>query len=88
MIGKSIRLFLAEGTPHGLISAEIVNWTGRMLVVNRTDLDKLAHRPEARRPGIYLLSGADPEKPSKERVYVGESENVLGRLVQHDRKGE
>ena len=23
MTGKSIRLFLAEGTPHGLISAEI-----------------------------------------------------------------
>lgn len=87
MTGKTIRLFLAEGTPHGLISAEIVNWTGRVLIVNRSDLDKLAQRPEARRPGVYLLAGADPDKPSKERIYVGESENVLTRLVQHDRHG-
>jgi len=88
MTGKSIRLFLADGTPHGLISAEIVNWTGRMLIVNRSDLDKLATREESRRPGVYLLAGADPEKPSKERIYVGESENVLARLVQHDRNGK
>jgi Domain of unknown function (DUF4357) len=88
MTGKSIRLFLAEGTAHGLISAEIVNWTGRVLIVNRSDLDKLAQRTEARRPGVYLLAGADPDKPSKERIYVGESENVLARLVQHDRKEE
>jgi len=88
MTGKSIRLFLADGTPHGLISAEIVNWTGRVLIVNRSDLDKLATREEARRPGVYLLAGADPEKPSKERIYVGESENVLARLVQHDRTGK
>ncbi len=88
MTGKSIRLFLAEGTPHGLISAEIVNWTGRVLIVNRSDLDKLAQRDEARRPGVYLLAGADPDRPSKERIYVGESENVLARLVQHDRHGE
>jgi hypothetical protein len=29
--GRSIRLFLADGTPQGLIIAEIVNWTGQAL---------------------------------------------------------
>lgn len=88
MIGKSIRLFLADGAAHGLIIAEIVNWTGRVLSVSRADMDKLAGREEARRPGVYLLAGDDPDKPSKDRVYVGESENVFKRLLEHHRRGE
>ncbi len=88
MTGKSIRLFLTEGTPHGLICAEIVNWTLRVLVVARGDFGKLARREETRRPGVYLLVGDDPDRPTKRRVYVGESENVLKRLVQHNNDAE
>ena len=29
-IGKSVRLFVAEGTPGGLLTAEIMNWTGHV----------------------------------------------------------
>jgi len=88
MVGKSIRLFLADGSPHGLISAEIGNWSGRLLVVAQADLAKLARRDEARRPGVYLLAGIDPDKPTRERVYVGESENIFSRLVEHNRLDE
>jgi hypothetical protein len=86
--GKSIRLFLADGSPHGLIAAEIVNWTGCALVVPRAELGKLAKRDETRRPGVYLLVGSDPERLTRERVYVGESENVLARLAGHNRGNE
>ncbi|UWX83682.1 hypothetical protein [Arthrobacter sp. zg-Y1110] len=30
--GKSVRLFLVDGTPGGLVTAEIMNWTGHVLV--------------------------------------------------------
>jgi len=26
--GRSIRLFLVDGSPNGLLTAEIMNWTG------------------------------------------------------------
>jgi hypothetical protein len=30
-LGRSIRLFLVDGNPTGLITAEIINWTGHAL---------------------------------------------------------
>ena len=39
-----------------------------------------------RRTGVYLLVGPDPGDPSRRLVYVGESDNVLKRLLSHNRK--
>ncbi|WP_280550702.1 hypothetical protein [Halomonas sp. 11-S5] len=36
--GRSIRLFLVDGTPNGLLSAEIMNWTGHVLTGPRSKL--------------------------------------------------
>lgn len=85
MIGKSIRLFLIDGSPTGLMTAEIGQWTGKAMVCPRQSLPKLASRDEARRPGVYILAGADPQRPGRERVYIGEAENVYDRLKQHDK---
>lgn len=84
MAGLSIRLFLVDGTPTGTLTAEIINWTGRVLVANRDPLSRLAEREEARRTGLYFLTGADPENPTRDCVYVGESDNVLARLATHN----
>ncbi|MBK1618475.1 hypothetical protein CKO42_08495 [Lamprobacter modestohalophilus] len=37
-IGRSVRLFLVEGKSTGLITAEIMNWTGHVLTGPRTEL--------------------------------------------------
>jgi hypothetical protein len=34
--GKSVRLFLADGTPGGLLTAEIMNWTGHVVAAPRS----------------------------------------------------
>ena len=36
--GRSIRLFLVDGTPNGLLTAEIMNWTGHVLTEPRSKL--------------------------------------------------
>lgn len=46
-VGKSIRLYLADGTPGGLLTAEIMNWTGHVVAAPRSDLASLLKRPEA-----------------------------------------
>ena len=35
---RSIELFLAEGTPGGLITAEISGWTGKIIAAPRQSL--------------------------------------------------
>ena len=84
-LGKSVRLFLADGTPGGLLTAEIMNWTGHVLAAPRSDLAALVKRPEATRTGIYLLLGDDPDSPGSTLAYIGESDDVGKRLTQHHR---
>jgi hypothetical protein len=60
-VGKSVRLFLADGTPGGLLTAEIMNWTGHVIAAPRSDMPALLKRPEVGRTGVYLLIGDDPE---------------------------
>lgn len=83
--GRSIRLFLVDGTPNGLLTAEIMNWTGHVLTGPRSKLAELVQRPECGRTGVYFLVGPDPENSLHSKVYIGESDDVAKRLKQHNR---
>ena len=83
--GRSIRLFLVDGTPNGLLTAEIMNWTGHVLTGPRSKLSELIQRPEVGRTGIYFLVGPDPENSFRPLVYIGESDDVGKRLKQHNK---
>ena len=84
MKGRTIKIHLIEGTPNDIMTAEIIaSWTGKVILAPRTKLAELAKRPEVQRAGVYILVGDDPDYPAKERVYIGESENVFVRLKQH-----
>ena len=83
--GKSIRLFLADGTPGGLLTAEIMNWTGHVVAAPRSDLAALLKRPEAGRTGIYILLGDDPNSLGGTIAYIGEGDDVSKRLYEHAR---
>lgn len=82
--GRSIRMFLTDGTTTGLIIAEIVNWTGKALVVPRSALAVFLKREEAQSAGVYILTGPDPDDAFRQLLYVGQSETVGRRLVEHD----
>lgn len=86
--GRTLRLFLVDGTPGGLITAEIMNWTGHVLTGPRSMLPELLRRSEVARTGVYFLIGPDSENPSRTRVYVGETDDVAVRLKQHNRGEE
>ncbi|MBI4924122.1 MAG: GIY-YIG nuclease family protein [Devosia nanyangense] len=81
--GRSIRLFLADGTPQGLIVAEIGNWTGKAVCAPRSRLPDLLKRPEAARTGIYVLMGPDPDRAGGAMAYIGEGDNVGARIRIH-----
>ena len=86
-LGRSVRLFLTEGTASGLTTAEIINWTGHILTGSRNGLSRLLQREELTRTGIYFLAGTGWNDLDTPRVYIGESDSVGKRLIQHSRDG-
>lgn len=86
MAGRSIKLFLVDGTPQGMRTAEVGNWTGLALVCPRTDLAQLAKRDGVHRTGVYILVGPSESSASGLAVYVGEGDDVWSRLSSHDDK--
>jgi len=85
MNGKTIRLYLVNDSPTDILTAEIINWTGKIIVAPRAQLAELAKREEVRRTGVYCLVGPNPENALRDAVYFGEGDNVLTRLTAHDK---
>ena len=80
--GRTIQLFLVDGTPNGLRKATIHGWTGLTFVATGTTFAALAARPELDRTGIYILSGPDPEAVGGTRAYIGSANSVRERIKQ------
>ncbi len=80
--GRTLKLYLVDGTPSGLITAEIMNWTGHVITAPRARLPDLLKRPETQRTGVYFLVGPEQAVPD---VYIGETDDIGERLTQHDR---
>lgn len=78
---------MADGSPSGIRHAEIDNWTGQGLSCPRTRVTELSGWEEWSRPGVYFL--ITREGPGlKNKVYIGESEDVAKRISQHVRERE
>ncbi len=78
----TVKIFLAEGDPASVRTAEISNWTGKAVAGPRSQLELVLQRGEAKKPGIYFLTGINSET-GKPRVYVGEAEIIGSRLKGH-----
>lgn len=72
--GRSICLFLVDGVPHGMRTAENGNWTGLALVCPPTGLARLAQRPEVKKTGIDMKGELIPYKELEARQVAPEGE--------------
>jgi hypothetical protein len=81
---RAINIFLNDGDPEGLRSAQISLST--ILAIGFRKLQLKAARtafPELDRPGVYILLGVDEAQPDQALAYIGESESVAKRLQHH-----
>lgn len=78
--GKTIELFLVNGTADSLITAELSNWNGKAIKIPRTEVLGCS-RDDLRGIGAYFLicQGDD----GIDSVYIGEAEVIHDRLKQH-----
>ncbi len=84
-IGRSLELHYIDGRPDGMLTAELFNWTGHVLMAPRTQIAEALARPEASYAGVYLLIGEQEGEP---RAYVGEGEDISARIRSHDVRKE
>lgn len=82
MPSATIKLFLAQGDPKRLRTAELSNWTGKAIAGPRSEFEGVLARDESEKSGIYLLTGTDQET-GKPAIYIGEAENIRSRIKSH-----
>lgn len=84
MHGRTIQIFLPDGNPRGIKIADITSRTVQAIQIPRSKLSVAAERKEVTSVGIYFLFGtqADDSLPV---AYIGEAENCLKRLLQHNK---
>ena len=77
---KKIELVLTDGKPEGIITAEIDFWNAKIIKIPRKYV-KDCNIKDLEFAGVYFLFCKNDE--GKDRVYIGEGENVKTRLEQH-----
>ena len=82
-MAKTITIFLVDGEPNGLKTAELSNWVGKAIVIPRNKLKDIKQRPESNKPAVYFLVGKKDEEALLPTVYIGEAENLQNRLTIH-----
>jgi hypothetical protein len=68
ILGKTLRLFLADGTPSGIVVAEIINWSGQVIRVPQALLGDFLARRESNRTRVYLLVGDVGARERRSRI--------------------
>jgi len=83
-MAKTIKIFLVDGEPNGLKTAELSNWVGQAIVIPRNKLKDTKNRQDCNKPAIYFLVGKENEEALLSTAYIGEAENLWDRLTTHD----
>lgn len=84
---QTIQIFLPDGSPRSVKIAEITNRVVKAILVPRNKLEYISTRTELNNVGVYFLFGEAADK-AKPIVYIGEAEDCLDRLKQHNRTKE
>lgn len=78
--GKTIELFLVNGTADSFVIAELLNWNGKAIKIPRIEVSS-CYREDITQAGVYFLFCKEDD--GSDSVYIGEAENIKERLVQH-----
>ncbi|MDO9593237.1 MAG: hypothetical protein Q7I98_08665 [Erysipelotrichaceae bacterium] len=59
--GKSINLFLMDGTASGRIKCTMANWTGVAYKIPRTELNEYKECDDLKQSGVCILFGTSDQ---------------------------
>ena len=79
----TLQIHAPFGEPEGLRIIEKDNWSGRAVVFPRSVMSEARDLEELQGPGVYILRGPGPGYEDRNRIYVGQSDDVQRRLIDH-----
>jgi hypothetical protein len=88
--GKSINLFLMDGSASGRVKCTLANWTGVAYKIPRTETENCSKIDYLKQSGVYFLFGKS-EETQNDIVYIGQAgsrkngEGILYRIQEHKR---
>lgn len=84
----TLKIFVPSGDAEGVRIIDRMNWTGKGYVVPRDRWSEVKGRPDVSCPGVYVLTGYESDELSGDRLvaYIGQTDNVRGRIESHDLK--
>jgi len=77
MRSRKVDVVLVDGTAFGIKTAELSNWSGRLISGPRNAIKKLSEVKTVDMSAVYFLINETNE------VYVGETDSLNKRLAQH-----
>ena len=80
---RTIQIYLPDGNAKGIRIATMTRRDIQAILIPRLLLEKAAAIPELQNVSLYFLFGEDED--GKEKVYIGEAENGLTRLKDHNK---
>ena len=86
--GRTLQLYFIDGRPDGMLTADVFNWTGHVLMAPRNQIKTALAREEAGRTGVYILLVPLGERLLAEQegetlAYIGKTENIRNRIRYH-----
>ncbi len=79
MTGRSLQLYFIDGKPDGMLTAEVFNWTGHVLMTPRTQITKALSRPQAETPENAACRAAKPA--TKHTTRISRTARVTAREI-------
>ena len=83
-VALTFSVLVPDGEPDGLRIIEKWGWVGQCTFFPRTIWKRAKERKELSHPGVYMVWG-NSEDDVLPRTYIGEGEDVLDRLDDHNR---
>ena len=79
--GKTISIYLMDGTSEGRWKASLANWNGVGYRIPRDEVKNCGDIADLNKPGVYFLFGNEFET-GRTFIYIGEADAVRTRIMQ------
>jgi hypothetical protein len=85
MQGRTLKIYVRGNSARALRSIEVVNWSGKAYMGNKSHMKQLREIAEVSETGIYLLLNNNDETGLTE-IYIGETDTASQRIGQQTKK--
>ena len=85
--GKTIHIYLPDGNPKGIKVCDMPTSVAKAILIPRNKIKEAQEYMDLSKVGLYFLV-SEKDETDLSKVYIGEAEEILKRIKQHDNQKE